>query len=245
VLLGWLRIEALELASYAQRACSLLRRCDEPEQALVLLAPRERRYLELLDAIEPAATASGMPAFRWSAERIRRSVMAVALRLGAAAILYAGHGTSRGWFAYGGVDASLFDDVWENSETSALLFSLACATGKPSIASVGRGEPGLRSFADHLVATGVAGAVLAPVGDSLHSNQCILADALVRALGRGERDLGAILDALRSAGASLDGYAVVGDPALAAVAAPGAAKRATKVAATSPEVFRVSRERLR
>jgi hypothetical protein len=97
VLLGWVRIDRAALATYARRASALLRRRDDAPQTVVLLGPRGRRYLDLLDELERTAkSARGLTVFRWSAERIRRAPMVDGLRLGAAAILYTGHGSVGG-----------------------------------------------------------------------------------------------------------------------------------------------------
>src|SRR5262249_1598280 len=135
VLLGWACLNSCELAAYSRRAAALLRR--EPAkrpQPVVLLAPRERRYLDLLDELEGTAPPSGnFKVFRWSAERIRRARLMDALRLGASALLYTGHGNHDGWFAYGGLSTeSLVSGAeWEVGETNGLLFSLSCRTGQP------------------------------------------------------------------------------------------------------------------
>jgi hypothetical protein len=91
------------------------------------------------------------------------------------------------------------------------------------------------SFADALVACGVAGAVLAPVNEPLHADNRLLASALVRALGTGCSGLDEILGCVRSAGAPISGYAVIGDPALRAVAAPDAATLGARVFAPHPD----------
>lgn len=169
---------------------------------IVLLAPRERRYLDLLDELEASAHASDLISYRWSAERIRREPLIEALRLGAGAVLYTGHGAADGWYAYGGLTAQMIvgGEPWSPEETNTVMFSLSCSTG--------------RGFADGIVAGGAAGAVLAPLGNPLHVKSRTLAQAIVSALDEGSASLCEILDRAERNGGSLDGYVIAGDPAL-------------------------------
>jgi hypothetical protein len=237
VIVGWLRMSACDLAVYAQRAAALLQRTAVSDRTpLVLLGPREQRYSELLDEIE--ATLSDFPtvqSLRWSAERIRREPLARALRVGAGAVLYAGHGNASGWFAYRGVSARTLaaDGAWSHTETSALMFSLSCSAARTAPQPMG--DPATRvSFADALVANGIAGAVLASISDPLHADNRVLAHALVRALGSDHRGLDEILWSVRSESAPIAGYTVIGDPALRAVAAPDAGALGARVFAPHP-----------
>lgn len=235
VLLGWVRLTGRELVRYARRAAALLRRqCDVTKQPLVLLAPRERRYLDLLEDLEGAAAphCDSLRVFRWSAERIRRARLLEALHLGAAMLLYTGHGNRDGWFAYGGMRAATLaaGTEWSDDDTNALMFSLSCSTGQPLPCA------GLRSgFADTVISHGIAGAVVAPLGEYLHQDNRLLARALVRSLGSSQRKLPDILGAAKSGGASLQGYAVIGDPALNAVAAASAVYRGERVFAPAAD----------
>ena len=230
VLLGWLGLRRPELAAYVDRAVAILRRRHDEPNAFVLLAPRERRYLALLDRAEHAAGVSPvLKMLRWSAERIRRAPLIDALHLGAGAVLYCGHGNATGWFAYGGIniDHLCGGEPWLPEHSGALVFSLSCHTG---LVASRAGEPEIRrGFADQMIARGVAGAVLAPSGDTSHKNSRLLATALAGALGRGCVGLRDILAHARSEGASLQGYAVIGDPGLHAVSASGAALRGARV----------------
>jgi hypothetical protein len=234
VLLGWVCLEEYELARYVRRAVALLRRRPAAPDPLVLLAPRERCYLDLLEELEEVAQpANNLKVFRWSAERICREKLVEALRLGASALLYAGHGDYSGWFAYGGLTAEILSSgpEWTEDETNALMFSLSsraaqpCAPMASSSARVG--------FAYTVVSYGVAGAVLAPVFETAHADSLLLARTLVLSLRSGHHRMGDILRAARDQGASLRGYAVVGDPALGAVASGGAVSRGERVFATA------------
>ncbi len=239
VLLGWLRLDERELARYARRAAALLKRRDAATQPVVLLGPRERRYLELLDDLERTGHAlPRLKVFRWSAERIRREPVLHALHLGAAAVLYTGHGNRDGWFAYGSgvnIDALAAGEDWPASDTSALMLSMSCRTGAPDIPGIGSGALRRPCFADGIVARGVAGAVLAPRGDPLHADNRILATRLLHALGTGRKGLREILELARSEGASLKNYAVIGDPALMALASPEAVQRGARVFAPAAD----------
>ncbi|CAN5671731.1 hypothetical protein BH11PSE13_BH11PSE13_35520 [soil metagenome] len=238
-LLGWLRLDVPELTSYARRAVELIARGQhETVQTVVLLGPRERRFLELHDELELAV--STMPAvqtFRWSAERIRREPLVRALSLGAAALMYTGHGSAHGWLAYGGLNAEALSGGFDGSadQASALLFSLSCRTGQTS-AALSESHPRARpAFADGVIARGVAGTVLAPFEETLHQDNRLLAKQLLRAIGSGHASLFDILDAARSDGAHLAGYTVVGDPALRALAAHGARLRGEQVFAPAAD----------
>jgi len=216
-IIGWLRLEHRELSAYARRAAALLERRRRERPTLVLLAPRERRYVDLLEELEASARSSELVSFRWSAERIRREPLTEALRLGASSVLYTGHGARNGWFAYGGLTAEMIvgAESWNFDETNAVLFSLSCSTG--------------RGFADGIVAGGAAGAVLAPLRDPLHLHSRALAHAIVRALGSRTAALYEILERTERDGGSLDGYAVVGDPAVPVASAVGAERRGAAV----------------
>jgi hypothetical protein len=235
-LLGWIRLERPELAAYAHRAVALLRRPIEPELPILLLGPREPRYRQLLDAMEQvASTSSAAAAFRWSADRITRRALDTALRHGAGALLYTGHGNANGWFAYGGLSSSALtgDSPWAHDETIAIAFSLSCRTGAASPPADAADRRLYRGLSDQMVACGAAGVVFAPVGDSLHADTRVLARLLSQALAQGQRSCRDVLDAARSGGSSLAGYVVVGDPGLRAAAAPGATARCLTVTSSS------------
>jgi hypothetical protein len=234
--IGWLHLQLAELGQYAMRAATLLNR-NVADRPVVLLAPRERRYLDLIGELESVAHSLSLPTLRWSAERIRRSPLTRALRVGAGAVLYSGHGNAGGWLAYGGLTASMIagDEPWTADETTAMMISLSCSTGRrrrPARAS----DATRRGFADDIVASGVAGAVLAPLTDPLHSHSRLLAEAVVRALAEGDGRVCDVLQSIERHGTSLDGYAVVGDPALPVRCSAGAAARGAAVFAPSPDV---------
>ncbi len=230
---GWLRMDAAALAAYAARAVAILQRAGEAPAPLVLLGPREARYQAALDDFEAcAARADALRPLRWSAERIRKPPLLKALRLGAAAALYVGHGNRHGWLAYGGLgrdDLLAPAEPWSPDETTALFFALGC------------GGAGPEGIADALVARGVAGAVLAPVGDPLHADNRRLAQALVEALAHGHRALPRLLEAVGAPLAAMRGagYLVIGDPGLGAQAAPGALARGLGVFAPAPDAVLV------
>jgi Peptidase family C25 len=225
--LGWLRMNFVELRDYATRAAGLMKRACAGAQPIILLGPRDRRYLALLDELENATcNASEITTLRWSGERIRRTPMLASLRLGAKAALFSGHGNSSGWFAYGGVNGNSFLDngAWSIDQTIGLLLSMSCQTGSFSSALKG-------GFADAVVCNGVAGAAFAPIHDTLHKANRALSQALVKSMADGDACLGNILRAAYLSGASLDSYVVVGDPGLEVNAAPQAMAECKKVSA--------------
>jgi hypothetical protein len=243
VLVSWLRLDEGGLRTYAERAAALLNRSMDQPRTVVLLAAREQRYLQLLGELEGIAKHSTqLPLFRWSAERIRRTPLTSALKLGAAAILFSGHGTARGWFAYGGMSAKTLtgDDAWSAEQASSVIFSLSCSTGSAGpVAGLANGAPEL-GFADAVVAKGGAGAVVAPVGDPLHANNRVLARALMHAMCGNSFWVREVLEQA-SMHASLDGFAVVGDPDLPMQSAPGAVRRGQAVLAPAAGAVLVPR----
>jgi hypothetical protein len=243
VFVSWLRLDAERLRAYATRASTLLNRPRDQPRAVVLLAPREQRYLQLLAELEHIAKHSEqLSLFRWSAERIRRAPLTSALKLGAAAILFSGHGTARGWYAYGGMSAKTLagEDAWSAEQAASVMFSLSCSTGSaaPPAGLVG-GAPEL-GFADAVVAKGAAGAVVAPVGDPLHANNRVLARSLMHAMcGSGS----CVREVLEQASmhTSLDGFAVIGDPELPVHSAAGAVERGEAIFAPAAGAVLVPR----
>lgn len=239
VTLGWLRLPGTDLARYARCACSLLaRKADDPAgQPMVLLGPRERRYLDLLDELQAAAGgaedgpggAGRMALFRWSAERVRPVPMLRGLHYGVAVALYAGHGVPGGWWAYGGLAAGHFaaSGAWGHDQAAAAVFALSCGTAALDAAGA--------SLADRLVGLGAAGAVVAATGDVSHRQNRALALALMRASVQRVRGLDELLWRAREAGGCLRGYAVIGDPGLPVLAARGAAERCRRLFAPAAD----------
>jgi hypothetical protein len=236
VTVGWLRFDAETLEAYANRAVALLRRPAQPRLPLALLGPREQRYLDLLE--ELAITAESTPALvplRWNAERLARHRLEMALRQGAAAAIYTGHGNARGWFAYGGVSTNALSEgpTRTADESIGVLFSLSCRAAQPAVA--GESETPAPGLAEDVLRCGLAGAVLAPLGDPLHEHNRVLAVALLRALVSGERACADVVRAAKADGACLDGYAIIGDPAVPVAAAPEALERCVTVFAPAPD----------
>jgi len=232
VVLGWLRLEAQELHAYANRAVAMLRRPAQPAQTVALLGPREQRYVDLLDQLVIAAESTReLVPFNWGAERLARHHLARALRQGAGAAIYTGHGSAGGWFAYGGVSADALADgpMPADDESIGVVFSLACRTGQTSRVTGAGAMSQRRGLADEISRCGIAGAVLAPVGDSLHEDNRVLAATLIRALGSGMRTCADIVRASHADGACLDGYVIVGDPAMPVAGAPGARERCATI----------------
>lgn len=224
-LVGRLRLGRPQLEAYAHLAVSIEQRHHRERHAVVLLGAWEQRYLDLLDRLEAVLVrARRWRTFRWSAERVRRPALLDGLGAGAGVVLYTGHGNAEGWRAYGGIGAG--DLAYADAgHATALLFSLACRTG--------RGPDG---FADRVVAGGAVGAVFAPPGDPLHHENARLAHGLAHALADGRTRLRDILTfAWEGHGCGLDGYAVFGDPATCASGSPVACNRAAAVFAPAAD----------
>jgi hypothetical protein len=228
--IGWLHMHEIELENYVRRAICLMKRQRHGSQPVVLLGPREQRYLTLLDELEESARLTPhVTTLRWSAERIRPTAMLAAVRLGAAAVLFAGHGSRDGWFAYGGIVGQNFlhNGTWSPEQMNGWMFSLSCQTG--NVPWPATGSKNRHGFADAVVSHGVACAVLAPIFDTLHKNNRVLSQSLVKAMANNAGCLGDILRTAKLAGASLEGYTVIGDPGLQAVSAPDALTKGSKV----------------
>ena len=220
--LGWLKLGPSALASYAESAAALLDRQRDEPSLLVLLGPREARYCELIDLIEANVA---LPLVRWSAERIRAPTMLRGLRAGPAAALFVGHGVGEGWMAYGGVTAADFQPkgLGEGQEPVAVIFSLACNTGVAG------------GFGDKMAASGAAGAIVAPIGMTLHASTRQLAPAIARSLtSTGGQSVDAALRRTIAAGGGLDGYVVIGDPGIPIRSASAAAVRCGAIFAPAP-----------
>ena len=244
VFVSWLRLDEERLRTYADRAAKLLNRPMDQPRTVVLLAAREQRYLQLLDELEGiAGRSTQLSLFRWSAERIRPTPLTSALKLGAAAVLFSGHGTARGWFAYGGLSAKRLAGTaaWSADQASSVMFSLSCSTGSPEpIAGPADGAPEL-GFADAVIAKGTAGAVVAPLAKPLHASNRVLARAVMHALCGSSVCVRDVLEQASMLHASLAGFAVVGDPELPIHSAAGAVGRGLSVFAPAADAVLVPR----
>ena len=234
---GWLRLNEGELRSYAVRAASILRRTRDGALPVALLGARENRYRELISELETIFDASRTRVFNWSAERIRPEPMIRGLRSGMGAVLHMSHGASTGWFAYDGITAKRLcgETTWIPEQSCSWLFSLACRTGSPQSAVRTSRADIRRGFADEIVAAGIAGTVLAPIGDPLHLDNRWLAHALSAALASGHREMIDVLGFARARGASLEGYCLIGDPRLPAACSADALARAEAVIRQRPQ----------
>jgi hypothetical protein len=83
----------------------------------------------------------------------------------------------------------------------------------------------------------VASAVLAPIGDPLHEDNRALSVALIRALASGARSCADIVHTVRASGAPLDGYVIIGDPAVPVAATPDAMERCGRIFAPAPDAL--------
>jgi hypothetical protein len=188
---------------------------------IALLGGRDLRYGDLLDGVEAALGETG-GVYRWDATRASRHTMLRGLRVGPALAVYAGHGTSGGWAAYGGV-------AGRDLSNGHPLGSLICLTCRAAARPRAR-----RSFAEEVVAAGGAAAVFAAIEDVPHAEHSSMAEAFASALNRGASTLG---DLVRDAGlraTTLERYRIVGDPGAPLAAEAGAAEACARIVAPAP-----------
>lgn len=223
---GWLPDVGDRLGSFAEAAVKVMMRhgmgsCFGP---VAVLGERGARSEEAAArAMEEFANAS-LPTFRWTAERLMRNDLLVALKCGPGAALYFGHGLSQGWNGYGGIRAADLRAL--SSEPIGAVLSLTCG-----VASRWRGR---FSFCEELVMSGVCAAALGAAGRSLHKKNVELGILLCRTLAAtGHGILGDLLRKLPPA--HLSRYRIVGDPLAPMCGAAGAASRMSAVFAPAPE----------
>jgi hypothetical protein len=171
-----------------------------PLLTVALLGDRQARTSALLDRAEAGLSGAGV-VHRWDAGSVTRRAMLAGLRSGVRLAIYTGHGTPSGWPTYGGVRAG---DL--AGRARAPIGALVCLTCHGAT----RDASG-RSFAEELVASGVAEAVVAAEGDVAHEMDEALLAALVQLLVDGSAaTVGELVEGLAAAVPDCP-YSVVGD----------------------------------
>jgi hypothetical protein len=221
--LGWVAADADRLRMFARTAAEVVSRQAQelsPGPA-VLLGQWDQRALSLADEVEHA---SGVPLFRWTAERLARRELLEALRCGPGLALYLGHALCGGWVAYGGITAAAL--------TARRMHPLGAVLTIAGDAA--RCHRTRASFCDELVVRGGCAAALGATGKSRHDTDSVLARSAARALTKA-RTLGELL--LRMPEDALHGYRIAGDPAAPLIGAAHACQVAAQIHAPAPEAI--------
>ncbi len=163
---------------------------------------------------------------RWTAERLPRHALIDALRGGAAAAIYLGHGLAGGWAGYGGFGVASAAEA--AGDPLGAVLSLSCSTAA-------RPRKGF-SFCEELALTGLCAAALGAVSRTLHQLNVALALDLASALAEDPRPtLASLLLACPWPQDLRNCYRIIGDPLAPLTAAPAAARAAETVFAPGPD----------
>jgi hypothetical protein len=221
--LGWIGSDVERLRMFARTAAEVVSRQTQELAAgpAVLLGQWDQRALSLADEVEQA---SGVPLFRWTAERLARRALLEALRCGPGLALYLGHALCGGWVAYGGITAAAL-----SARRMHPLGAVLTVAGDSA-----RCHRTRASFCDELVVRGACAAALGATGKSRHDNDRVLARSAARALTKA-RTLGELL--LRMPEDALHGYRIAGDPAAPLIGAAHAWQVAGEIHAPAPDVI--------
>jgi hypothetical protein len=200
-----------------------------PRGPLVLLGQWEDRTLRLArqTLANFADTASRLPIFRWTAERIMRQDMLAALRAGPGIALYFGHARPRGWAGYHGVRAHHLPEAL--GEPLGVVLSLTCHTANRHQASL--------SFAESMALSGLCAASLGATRKTVHIENGFLAHKICRTLAGTSIDvLGDLLLQSDLTPAECAGdYRIIGDPLANLRGAREALEHCRSVFAPAPE----------
>jgi len=181
--------------------------------SVAVLAQRSGRYRDLSGRIVRllGEAAPGRHTFNWTADELRRDDLLEGLGCGLAMALYVGHGRPVGWVGYRGTRAHHFG---AQAEPVGAVLSLACLTAS-------RKRTGL-SFAEALPLQGAAGACLAAIGPTRHTDNARWALRIVWALSDEPGSIGALVAAAEPASTVARDYRILGDPLAPLADAPTA-----------------------
>jgi hypothetical protein len=219
---GWLPdVGAPVLARFARAAARVHRR--DGGRSVAVLGQWQPQYLRLADRIERLLGEGehGIRTFKWTSDLVVRDDLLRGLGSGLSAAIYVGHGRPIGWVGYRGLRAHHMEGI--GGEPLGLVLSVCCVTAS-------RRRTGL-SFAESIPLSGVAGAALAAVADTLHTWNTRLVVRLVGAIRARAPNIGAlVLAALEPSPEILSEYRILGDPVAPLSAASGAEAFAAAVA---------------
>lgn len=228
--LGWLPdLGDAALARYAHAAAAVLRR---PAAGLdvgpvALLSQWDDRALRVMRRAEHflRRTASGLGIFRWTAERIVRRDLLVALRSGLGLALYAGHGGPNGWSGYQGLHVRHLAHA--RGEPLGAVLSICCETAS-------RRRIGL-SFCEALVLDGLAAAAVGAVCKTDHHANSRWVIDLMHTFVAGSRSIGALVCASPGSDRIASEYRILGDPLAPLTGAATTRAQAQTVFAPAPD----------
>lgn len=175
---GWLPEADLRLAVYARAAAEVQDRRPGRRRAgpFLLLGEFDGRALDTVSRMQERLPRE-VAVHRWTAERLPRHALIDALRGGAAAAIYLGHGLAGGWAGYGGFGAASAAEA--AGDPLGAVLSLSCSTAA-------RPRKGF-SFCEELALTGLCAAAFGAVSRTLHQLNVALALDLASALAEDPR----------------------------------------------------------
>jgi hypothetical protein len=224
---GWLPEAGARLAVYARAAAEVQDRRLERRRSgpFLLLGEFDDRALNTVVRMQERMPREAA-VHRWTSERLPRHALIGALRGGAAAAFYVGHGLAGGWAGYGGFGVASAAEA-ARVPLGAVL-SLSCSTAA-------RPRDGF-SFCEELALTGLCSAALGAVSRTLHRLNVALALNLCSALAEDPcPTLASLLLACDWPQELLTRYRIIGDPLAPLAAAPAAAAAARTVFAPGPD----------
>jgi hypothetical protein len=185
---------------------------------VVRMVARSRR---ILDARAPVA-----PVLFWTADRIVRRDLLVALRAGLGLALYFGHGRPYGWAGYHGLHTRHL--VYARGRPTGAMISLTCHTANRHKVAL--------SFSEALVVHGIAAAAFGAVRPTRTVDNWWWGTSLCELYAeRPATTLGElIVRACPPRPEQWESYRILGDPLAPLVGAPGAAAASRAVFAPAP-----------
>jgi Peptidase family C25 len=224
---GWLPDLGVRLRNYARSAAEVVARGASAAKPgpFVLLGEFEERALDWTHNFATRLAAT-YDTFQWTAERISRHGLIMALRSGPGAAFYFGRGLSLGWFGYGGFDKN--DARKARAKPIGCVFSFCC-----SVAA--RPQSGL-SFCEELVLCGLCAAAVGCTQNSLHRLNVQLSTSVVRAFKEAAPfKLSELLKRFPARQHSFSSYRIIGDPLALLAGDPCCATKASGVFAPARE----------
>lgn len=221
---GWVPLTR-GLDRFAAAAAAVSGRRDPAPVAT--LGQRSARYQRLTDRFTHHL--GDVDVVRWGSERLTREDLVAGLRSGLGVAVYLGHGRPSGWAGYRGLRAAHLVPMADRPV--GFLLSVTCWTA--SRKGVGT------SFCEQVVLQGSAAASLGAVRPTLHLDNTRVVVALAHALREGADTAGGLLRGMLLKGGrplpEAATYRLCGDPLAPLGAAAGAARRAHRVYAPSPD----------
>jgi len=190
---------------------------------IALLGSRDERAVELASSVERRLSGPHGPTVRrLTADRLGRFALGESIRSGTGMALYVGQASRLGWSGYGGVRPDHFEgDAWV---PLGAVCSITCYGAAATRATA--------SFAEQLVGSGKAAAVLGAIGLVRHEADVALAEAIAERIGAGARTLA---ETLPPDNPTLRLYRIIGDPLASLIGARGSRRAIRAVFAPAPD----------